>query len=125
MLILHNDQFTCIQNVCFIFSYFEKENWLLQKKGTSNKNITKNKITHESIRNLESLLSHRLLRIAGMVEVLQGTHDVWITTEKSYKIIMETAIVDFNEALAILRKNGFTDDEYILEIEYERKWGIL
>jgi len=122
---LNNNKFTCSQNVRFIFSFFEKSNWLLQKKGTSNNIITENKITHQSVRNLENFLSHRLLRIADMVEILQGIHGEWITTEKNSKIIMETDTFDFNDALAILKDNGFTDDEYVMKIEYERKWGML
>lgn len=120
-----NNKLICIQNVRFIFSFFRKRERYPRENIPLKSIINKNKTTHQSVRDLESSLSYRLLRIAGMIETLQSVHDEWITIEKKYKIIMETENFDFNDALEILKDKGFTDDEYILQIEYERKWGML
>ena len=123
---MNKTQLTCIQNIRFIFNFFEKRDWLTGEENPF-KNITdKNKvITPETIKNLSNFLLNRLSRIADMIEILQSAHNDWIITGKKDKIIMETNTFDFNDALDTLKNKGFNDDEYVLKVEYERKWGTL
>lgn len=123
---MNKNQLTCIQNIRLIFNFFEKRDWLTGEENPF-KNITdKNKvITPETIKNLSNFLSNRLSRIADMIEILQSAHNDWIITGKKDKIIMETNTFDFNDALDTLKNKGFNDDEYVLKVEYERKWGTL
>ncbi|MEY7999005.1 hypothetical protein AB8U03_02120 [Clostridium sp. Mt-5] len=118
---MDKNQITCIQNVRFIFNFFE-----LSKGKSILKNIDDNtNMTAESLRNLGHSLQQRFSRIASMVEILQSSHDNWEIARKKDRIIMETESFDFNDAIKILSAKGFKDDEYILKVEYERKWGML
>ena len=60
-----------------------------------------------------------------MMEVLFAIHNDWAVNAKKDFIQMETQSLDFNDALNVLKEHGFTDDEFILKVEYERKWGVL
>lgn len=122
---MNKNQVTCIQNVRFIFNLFENHELLSEEFSLRDINDKNKAITHESIRNLSNFLSNRLSRIADMIEILQSSHNEWIITRRKYKIIVETNTFDFNYALTALKNKGFTDDEYVLKVEYERKWGTL
>lgn len=122
---MNKNQLTCIQNIRFIFNFFEKREWLPGEEPPLNNILYNSKITSQSIRTLSAFLSNRLSRIAMMIEILQAAHEDWRIIGKKDKIIMETENFDFNDALTILANQGFNDDEYVLKIEYERKWGML
>ncbi|MCC9294183.1 hypothetical protein LN736_04775 [Clostridium sp. WLY-B-L2] len=114
---MDEDQITCIQNVRIIFKFFQPfpEASKLEDIET----------VVESLRNLGHLLEQRFSRIASMVEILKSAHNDWKITSKKDRIIMETETFDFNYAVKMLTENGFKDEEYILKVEYERKWGML
>lgn len=122
---MNKNQLTCIQNVRFIFDFFEKREWLPGEENPFKSITNQNKVSHQSVRDLSIFLATRLSKIAAMMEILQALHSEWLVTGKKDKVIMETETLDFNDALEALKSKGFTDDEYILKIEYERKWGML
>lgn len=116
---------TCVQIVRFFFDFFEKREWSPGEKQPLDNIVKAEKVTPEAVRELNSFLTERLDRIATMMELLLNAHDNWAITGKKDKIIMETNSFDFNEALKLLKENGFNDDEFILKVEYQRKWGML
>lgn len=122
---MHNDGNVCIQNVRFIFCFFEKREWHSNEEPPLNSILDSDRITPESIINLGHFLDNRMKRIADMIKILQKAHSDWKLTGKKDRIIMETRTFDFDNALEILKSKGFKDDEYIVKIEYERKWGML
>lgn len=123
--ILNKDNVTCIQKVKFIFNFFEKREWLSGEQPPLKNVLNTDKITSDSIRNLGNFLYNRTSRIAGMMDILQFSHNDWRITGNKEEIIMETETFDFNDAISVLSSNGFNDDEYVLRVEYERKWGML
>ena len=119
------DNVTCVQRVRFFFYFYEKREWLKGETPPLNKLLKEKKVVPQAIRELREFLNIRLDRIATMMDTLLNAHNNWAITGKADKIIMETQTFDFNEALKVLKDNGFNDDEYILEVEYDRKWGLL
>ncbi|MCL6560200.1 MAG: hypothetical protein K6U74_15685 [Firmicutes bacterium] len=116
---------TCVQRVRFFFYFYEKREWQPGEEPPLNKITGAKKINPEAVRELKAFLTSRLDRIARMMEILFAAHDNWATTGKKDLIIMETETFDFNDAIKALKEQGFTDDEYILKVEYDRKWGML
>ncbi|KJR44235.1 hypothetical protein UF75_5380 [Desulfosporosinus sp. I2] len=83
------------------------------------------KVKPEAVRNLNKFLTKRLERIATMMELLTEAHDDWAITGKKDYILLETETYDFNDAIKILKEQGFDGSEFILKVEYTRKWGVL
>ncbi|WP_238134190.1 hypothetical protein [Calderihabitans maritimus] len=90
-----------------------------------NKIVGVKNIQPKTVRNLNRFLTARLDRIATMMEILLAAHDNWTITGKRDVIVMETDTFDFKEAIKVLKEHGFTSDEFILRVEYTRKWGFL
>ncbi|MBZ4688294.1 MAG: hypothetical protein JG764_1927 [Clostridiales bacterium] len=108
---------TCVQKIRFIFDFYKSQPLNL---------ITKSKnVKPEAVRNLSKYLANRLDRIALMMETLMKVHDNWAIKGKKNMIIMETDTFDFNAALNTLKEKGFKGDEFVLKVEYTRKWGLL
>lgn len=116
---------TCIQRARFIFDFFEKNNWQAKEEPPLNKIVKSKNVQPGAVRELNKFLTKRLDNIAAMMEVLLKVHDDWAITGKKDQIIMETETFDFNDAIQVLKEHGFSDEEYILKVEYSRKWGIL
>lgn len=116
---------TCIQRIRFFFYFFEKREWKPGEVPPLQRIVKEKKINPQEVRNLKNFLNWRLERIAGMMEVLFAIHNDWAVNAKKDFIQMETQSLDFNDALNVLKEHGFTDDEFILKVEYERKWGVL
>ena len=122
---MNPDNETCVQRVRFFFYFFEKKEWLPGEKPPLD-DIAKNKnVSPEALRYLSEFMHNRLARIADMVEILEKVHDDWAITGWKDHILMETESFDFNDALKELNQHGFCDDEFIMKIEYTRKWGVL
>ncbi|MCR6546059.1 hypothetical protein [Dehalobacterium formicoaceticum] len=122
---MHPDNETCVQRARFFFHFFEKKDWLPGERPPLDDIVKKKNLRPEAIRNLNKFLTTRLDRIAKMMELLLEVHDDWAVTGKKDMVLMETETFDFNKALEVLKQNGFHDDEFILKVEYTRKWGVL
>lgn len=122
---MNENQLTCKQRVIFIFYYYRQPHWFTQYVVSLNKWHHAHEVTSQSVRKLSTFLSVRLERIACMMELLQSAHNDWKITEKKDRILMETDSFEFNQALEILSAHGFIEDDYVLRVEYERKWGML
>ncbi|WP_104371754.1 hypothetical protein [Desulfocucumis palustris] len=116
---------TCIQKVKFIFDFFEKREWGQGEEPPLKSIVKSSGIEPAAVADLSRFLHNRLDRIAKMMEILMSAHDGWATSGKRDKILLETSTYDFNDALKLLKDNGFNDDEFVLKVEYERKWGLL
>ncbi len=122
---MKKNNITCIQRARFFFYFFEKREWQPGEEPPLKKIVKAKNVTPEAVRKLNKFLNNRLERIATMMDILLAAHDDWAVTGRKDHILMETQSFDFNEALKLLKDNGFNDDEFVLKVEYERKWGML
>ncbi|MEA4902024.1 hypothetical protein [Desulfitobacterium sp.] len=119
------DNETCVQRARFFFYFFEKKDWEPGEYPPFKDILKVKKVEPEAVRNLNRFLNIRLERIASMMEVLMKAHEDWAVTGFKDHILMETESFDFNDAVAVLKENGFSDHEFILKVEYTRLWGVL
>ncbi|MPM99222.1 hypothetical protein SDC9_146413 [bioreactor metagenome] len=119
------DNETCVQRARFFFYFFEKKDWEPGENPPFQDILKVKKVEPEAVRNLNRFLNIRLERIASMMEVLMKAHEDWAITGFKDHILMETESFDFNDAVAVLKENGFSDHEFILKVEYTRLWGVL
>jgi len=119
------DNETCVQRARFFFYFFELKDWAPGEKPPYDEIVKVKKVSPKAVRNLNKFLTSRLERIATMMELLTEAHDDWAITGKKDYILMETETYDFNDAIKILEEQGFDDSEFILKVEYIRKWGVL
>lgn len=119
------DNETCVQRARFFFYFFEKKDWAPGETPPFNDILKVKKVKPEAVRNLNKFLTKRLERIATMMELLTEAHDDWAITGKKDYILLETETYDFNDAIKILKEQGFDGSEFILKVEYTRKWGVL
>ncbi|MBP1759962.1 MAG: hypothetical protein H6Q63_879 [Firmicutes bacterium] len=122
---MHPENETCIQRARFFFYFFEMKDWKSGEKPPLKEIVKVKDVKPEAIRNLNRFLTNRLERIARMLEILTEVHDDWAITGWKDYIQVETESFDFNDAIKALKDQGFKDDEFILKVEYTRKWGVL
>jgi len=101
---------TCVQRVLFLF-YFEKKVWLHGEKPPLRDIIKVKNVQPEAVRYFAKFMHTRLNRISEMMEILLQVHDNWAVTGWKDHILMET--------------ESFHEDEFVLKVEYTRKWGVL
>jgi len=116
---------TCVQRARFIFNYYEKKEWLPGEKPPLVDLIKVKDVQPEKLRSFAEFMHTRLNRIADMMDILLRVHDSWAITGRKDHILMETESFDFNDALKSLKQQGYYDDEFVLKVEYTRKWGVL
>lgn len=121
---MHPDNETCVQRARFFFYFYEKT-WEPGETPPLADILKAKHISPRAVRNLKDFLACRLERIAAMLELLTEAHNDWAMTGKKEYILLETETYDFNEALKLLEAHGFTDKEFVLKVEYTRKWGVL
>ena len=119
------DNETCVQRARFFFYFFEKTKWGPGEKPPLAEIINAKNLQPEAVRNLNRFLTFRLDRIAAMMELLKSVHGDWAITGKKDYILMETETFDFNDVVSTLKKHGFDEGEFLLKVEYTRKWGVL
>lgn len=122
---MHPDNETCVQRVRFFFYFFEKKSGKFHEKSPLDDIVKAKVIKPEAVRSLNRYLSRRLERIAAMLEILTEIHDDWAVTGYKDYILAETESFDFNNAVKALNDQEFTDEEFVLKVEYTRKWGVL
>lgn len=122
---MRQDNETCVQRARFFFYFFEKTDWKPGEKPPLLDIVKAKKVEPQAVRNLNKFLTLRLDRIASMMELLTEAHDDWAITGKKDYILMETESFDFKDAIDILKEQGFDNSDYILKVEYTRKWGVL
>ncbi|MCO1603382.1 hypothetical protein [Desulfosporosinus nitroreducens] len=116
---------TCVQRTRFVFNYYEKKEWLAGEKPPLVDIIKVKDVQPENLRYFAEFMHTRLNRIAEMMDILLKVHDDWAITGWKDHILMETESFDFNDSLKALKEHGYHDDEFVLKVEYKRKWGVL
>ncbi len=116
---------TCVQRTIFRFYYLKSVDCKRKGGKLFTLHSTGPKTDPGKVRSLKRFLETRLERIAQMMEILLKAHDDWAITERKDCFQMETLSFDFNDAVRLLGDQGFIKKEYILEVEYTRKWGVL
>jgi len=116
---------TCVQRASFIFNFYEKKEWLPGERPPLADIIKVKDVQPEALRYFADFMYSRLHRISEMMSVLTQAHDNWAVTGWKDHILMETESFDFNNAIQVLANQGFHDDEFVLNVEYTRKWGVL
>ncbi|WP_088228241.1 hypothetical protein [Desulfosporosinus sp. FKB] len=116
---------TCVQRVIIQF-YHQNFPKLKNKENKLITEVTLGKdIGPEDIRLWKNYLTERLERIAQMMEVLLEAHEDWAITGRKGFVQMETQSFEVNKVINVLSSHGFHKDEYIIKLEYTRKWGVL
>lgn len=115
---------TCVQKVRFSFALFSKGG--CKDSDSPWRRLAKNRgVTPDLLRESKDFLAYRLERIAIMMDLLLHEHEEWALASNQNQVVMETDTLDFNKALQVLKEHGFHDHEFILTVEYSRKWGVL
>ena len=122
---MNSNNETCVQRTIFRFSYSKAVDQKREGKKLFTLHCTGPKTDPDKVRELKRYLEVRLERIARMMEILLKAHDDWAVTERKEYFQMESLSFDFNTAVGLLGDNGFTHEDYSLEVEYTRKWGVL
>ncbi|AFM39462.1 hypothetical protein Desaci_0395 [Desulfosporosinus acidiphilus SJ4] len=116
---------TCVQRV-IIQLYHQNFPKLKNKNNTLITEVTLGKdVKPEDVRAWKNYLTDRLERIAQMMEILLNAHDDWAITGRKGFVQMETQSFEVNNVIRILSEHGFHKDEYIIKLDYTRKWGVL
>ena len=68
---------------------------------------------------------NRQFRLFGMMAVLLALHDDWAISPHRDYVKMETTTLEYNIIVDALLAAGYTADDFILQTEYTRKWGML
>lgn len=116
---------TCVQNAQFFLTFKEAGEWRRKSISPAKAFTRLDKARPEDVRALKAYTADRMERVAQMMEVLLALHDDWAITAHADYVKMETVTLDFKEAIAALAAKGFTEDDYLLQAEYTRKWGML
>jgi len=96
---MNNRQETCVQRVKVVF------------RNSSGKSAIESEPQSEKIR--------------AMIHLLQKAHEDWSLYAVKHQIVMETTTLDFGIISEMLERNGFPPSDYDVQVEYERKWGML
>ena len=121
---MNSDNETCVQRILFLF-YFSGSSCLKKSATVFSKNFLAPKTDPGKVREWKEYLEIRLERIARMMEILLAAHADWAITEKKDHFQMETVSFDLETAKKVLNDQGFGKEDYILNVEYTRKWGVL
>jgi hypothetical protein len=116
---------TCDQNAQFFLTFLEEGEW---RRGQEPYPQTFRKLDHatpEDVRKLQAYLNRRLDRVAGMMEILDSLHNDWAVTCTKEYVKYETVTMDFKDIIPHLLAAGYTENDYLLEAEYTRKWGMI
>lgn len=114
---------TCVQSVRLIFNFFEKRLW--QSDTDSPIKFLIKDPGPAAVRDLNQFISGRLNRISAMMDLLLQVHSDWVITGKKDKVIMETKTLDYKQIEELFKCHGFIAQEYVLKVDYTRKWGVL
>lgn len=119
---MKKDKLCCVQKVRFVLSFAEVQSWA--DKPLQEVHL-KGQVLPDDVRAFSRAFCTRLDRIASMMEVLSAEHRDWLIAGKRDCVVMETESFDYSQAIQLLANSGFDALEYLVEVEYRRKWGVL
>lgn len=116
---------TCVQNAQLYLTFHEAGEW---RRGTRSPWVRfrrQKSVMPEDVRALAAYTHARMQRVAGMMAVLLALHDDWAISPHRDYVKMETTTLEYNIIVDALLAAGYTADDFILQTEYTRKWGML
>ena len=116
---------TCVQNAQLYLTFHEAGEW---RRGTRSPWVRfrrQKSVTPEDVCALAAYTHARMQRVAGMMAVLLALHDDWAISPHRDYVKMETTTLEYNIIVDALLAAGYTADDFILQTEYTRKWGML
>lgn len=119
----HNQ--TCEQNAQLYLTFHEGGEWRHKKKSPWKIFRQRKTTSPQEVLALADYTYNRMQRVAGMMQVLLALHDDWaISTHRDY-VKMETVTLEYTTIIKALLDAGYNGDDFILQAEYTRKWGML
>lgn len=123
---MKKENVTCIQRVKVVFPLHNDK----QRKRLSSHFLGKKQ--NQPVQQMEKGTDHTMInslhllsKYFQMMNLLKKTHQDWLVYRTKKKLVMETTTFDESKVAEILTNNGFRNTDYRLEVEYERKWGML
>lgn len=116
---------TCVQNAQLYLTFHEAGEWRRGARSPWARFRRQKSVTPEDVRALAAYTHARMQRVAGMVAVLLALHDDWAISPHRDYVKMETTTLEYNIIVNALLAAGYTADDFILQTEYTRKWGML
>lgn len=116
---------TCVQNAQLYLTFHEAGEWRRGARSPWACFRRQKSVTPEDVRALAAYTHARMQRVAGMMAVLLALHDDWAISPHRDYVKMETTTLEYNIIVDALLAAGYTADDFILQTEYTRKWGML
>lgn len=116
---------TCVQNAQLYLTFHEAGEWRRGARSPWVRFRRQKSVTPEDVRALAAYTHARMQRVAGMMAVLLALHDDWAISPHRDYVKMETTTLEYNIIVDALLAVGYTADDFILQTEYTRKWGML
>lgn len=116
---------TCVQNAQLYLTFHEAGEWRRGARSPWVRFRRQKSVTPEDVRALAAYTHARMQRVAGMMAVLLALHDDWAISPHRDYVKMETTTLEYNIIVDALLAAGYTADDFILQTEYTRKWGML
>lgn len=116
---------TCVQNAQLYLTFHEAGEWRRGARSPWVRFRRQKSVTPEDVRALAAYTHARMQRVAGMMAVLLALHDDWAISSHRDYVKMETTTLEYNIIVDALLAAGYTADDFILQTEYTRKWGML
>ena len=116
---------TCVQNAQLYLTFHEAGEWRRGARSPWVRFCRQKSVTPEEVRALAAYTHARMQRVAGMMAVLLALHDDWAISPHRDYVKMETTTLEYNIIVDALLAAGYTADDFILQTEYTRKWGML
>lgn len=116
---------TCVQNAQLYLTFHEAGEWRRGARSPWVRFRRQKSVTPEDVRALAAYTHARMQRVAGMMAVLLALHDDWAISPQRDYVKMETTTLEYNIIVDALLAAGYTADDFILQTEYTRKWGML
>ena len=116
---------TCVQNAQLYLTFHEAGEWRRGARSPWVRFRRQKSVTPEDVRALAAYTHARMQRVAGMMAVLLALHDDWAISPHRDYVKMETTTLEYNSIVDALLAAGYTADDFILQTEYTRKWGML
>lgn len=116
---------TCVQNAQLYLTFHEAGEWRRGARSPWVRFRRQKSVTPEDVRALAAYTHARMQRVAGMMAVLLALHDDWAISPHRDYVKMETTTLEYNIIVDALLAAGYIADDFILQTEYTRKWGML
>lgn len=116
---------TCVQNAQLYLTFHEAGEWRRGARSPWVRFRRQKSVAPEDVRALAAYTYMRMQRVADMMAILLALHDDWAISPHRDYVKMETTTLEYNIIVDALLAAGYTADDFILQTEYTRKWGML